>query len=102
MGHLDEAEKIILEQILQSPGNHKLAVALGEIFIKRGKIDLAYEVFQGFEALDPKSPYPYYYYGVIEKRAGNNKKALQWFKKAYQINQNIPHLETKIRELEPI
>ncbi|MCH7505007.1 glycosyltransferase family 39 protein [PVC group bacterium] len=98
-GHLDEAEKIILEQILQSPGNHKLAVALGDIFIKRGKIDLAYEVFQGFEALDPKSPYPYYYYGVIEKRAGNHKKALQWFKKSYQINPNLPGLATQIEKI---
>jgi tetratricopeptide (TPR) repeat protein len=97
---LDEALVLLQHAVEVNPKGERSQYALGVIYYKKGRFDLATEAFKRADAIVPEDPNTLMYLGLAQVRNKQNAEAEQTLKLAYSKGaKNVPELHMALAQV---
>ncbi len=82
----DEAIKAMEDAKAANPGDMSLLQSEADMYYRMGNKDKYREIMEGIVAKDPNNPTLFYNLGVTSYEAGDNEKAIEYYKKALELD----------------
>lgn len=94
--HLDKAEKACKESLAINKEETGPVQLLGEVYLIRGELEQAADLFESSVASNFKSIDSYFLRGYIDWKKGRKSQAQEWYTKAIQYAQPSEHVSEKV------